>query len=212
MAKQITKMNKQSRGRLARPNQNARSRDNIPDFKPDRVLQYKVRLSSQGGGITFSAELPFYPFGIAKTTTSLIMPFESCRLRKIEMWKTYVTGGTTAANTIGLKAIGIDGILPVEMLSTAGPDRNAHLSYIPSPNRTDSWWYPDSSGTNPTYTFTLPDAAILEYTVDFIINDENSYLVGTSSGLVADRTYYNCLGNPLYIQAQGHFASADLAV
>jgi hypothetical protein len=128
------------------------------------------------------------------------------------MWKTYVTGGTIAANTIGIKAIGIDGVLPIEMISTAGPDRNAYLNYIPSPNRTDSWWYPDSSGDNPTYTFTLPDAAIMEYTVEFILADENSPLSGSSTGLVAGRVYYNTLGNPLYIQAQGHFASAALAV
>jgi len=128
------------------------------------------------------------------------------------MWKAYEPGETIVANTIGIKAIGIDGIMPLEEISTAGPDRNAHVQYIPSPNRTDSWWYPDASGSNPTYTITLPDAAIMEYTVDVIIADGNTPIAGVSSGMTTNLVYYNTLGNALYLQAEGHNFSVPFTI
>ena len=186
--------------RRATKNKSPENDDNrIPPFISDPVLtlvqRYYVPSTYGSESLAFTKELPLVPFGVSDSSSLVLLPFKSCRLRRVKMWCMYRPDKDIAANTINLTIEDRRLARPIEWSDTASFSSNAFISkkfskYDPL----GQWYLTSSSESNPEINFQMPKGAVLELTIDYIQADGQS--VKTSSGhlgLTYPRVYTNIL-------------------
>lgn len=199
--------------RRATKNKSPENDDNrIPPFISDPVLtlvqRYYIPSAYGSDTLNFTKELPIVPFGISDTATTILIPFKSCRLKRIKMWCMYRPDKDIAGNTINLTIEDRRLARPIEWSDTASFSCNAFISkkfskYDPL----GQWYLTSNSETNPEVNFQMPKGAVLELTLDYIQADGQS--LGTSgghSGLSYPRVYTNSLNTNISVVGKSYGA------
>ena len=116
------------------------------------------------------------------------------------MWCMYrESAGSIAENTINLTILERRSVRPIEYSDTATYERPAHIKKVFSEKETLGWYYITSSGeTNPEVKIQFNKGTLIELTFDYIISDESTVPVYTTSGLTADLIYINQFDSDLF--------------
>lgn len=150
---------------------------------------------------SITVELPQYPFAVAYSATSVIMPFKACRLKKIEMWSNFNPDYSIDHNTINLSFSHSQGVRQIELSDTATFEHVAHISRSFKEDEKVGWWYTSESGsTNPELTLLVNHRTIIEWTFEYILadgTDGSGKLQTGLSGLTLGLVYTNIIGGLL---------------
>lgn len=168
----------------------------IPPYVSDQVLSMKIRYACNSLNLrSCTAELPIAPYGVARTITTLDCPFKACRLAGFKLWCNYVPGVDIQNNTISATCVSRRTVRPIEWADTASYERRACIKKKFSKEEPMGWWYTTSIGeTNPEITFVMPQGALLELDLCFILSDglaSPSCIPGM--GLTIGKLYTNLL-------------------
>jgi len=183
----------------------------IPVFTSDPVLsltqRYIVKEAASSDVVTFTLELPIVPFGVSSSTTSLLLPFKSVRLKKLKVWCMYRSEKTIAGNTINVTCLERRLVRPIEWSDTASFNCNAFISKKFDKFDPLGQWYVQSSGeSNPELRFQLPKGALLELTFDYIQSDADALNTYGVVGLTSSRLYTNALNSDIEVVGKGYQA------
>ena len=97
-------------------------------------------------------------------------------------------------NTINLTVVERRGVRPIEYSDTASYQSNAYIDKKFSVDDQLGWYYSQSTGeTNPEFIFNMPKGAVLELTLSYVMDDNDTVNSVTSGSLTADKVYTNSL-------------------
>jgi len=110
------------------------------------------------------------------------------------MWCVYRNSIGIEGNTINLTVVERRGVRPIEYSDTASYQCNAYIDKKFSVDDQLGWYYSQSTGeTNPEFIFYMPKGAILELTLSYVLDDNDTVNSVSTSGLTADKVYTNSL-------------------
>lgn len=175
----------------------------------DQVYTTKIRLYAPSSGtdvISVEKELPYAPFGISISSTDLLVPFKAVRLSKIRMWCNYRPEKDINGNSISVTFNPERGVRPIEWSDTATFERSAFISKNFSKVEQLGLYYLTSSGqTNPKLQFQMPQGALLELTLDYVLSDGEAVNVATSTSLSSEKIYTNSLSSLFHVVGRVHY-------
>ena len=97
-------------------------------------------------------------------------------------------------NTINLTVVERRGVRPIEYSDTASYQSNAYIDKKFSVDDQLGWYYSQSTGeTNPEFIFNMPKGAVLELTLSYVMDDNDTVNSVSSGSLTADKVYTNSL-------------------
>jgi len=179
-------------------------RNQIPTYASDQVESLKVRYyvpSTYAEDVkAFTLELPIYPLGISDSSSQLLLPYKSVRLKKIEMWCNYRPAVGIEGNTINLMIVERRTVRPIEWSDTATYVSPAHIKKKFSKNEPLGFWYITINGeSNPEIRFQMPKGTVLELSFDVILHDGESCGTSSGSSLAYPKVYTNKLNADLEV-------------
>lgn len=198
-----TKSNKRGANRRVTQIKSPVIRDlGIPSFQSDFVQTWKTRFyvndAASSDVVSVTQELPIVPYGISTSSTAIVVPFKSVRLKKVEMWCNYRESKGIVGNTINLTMVERRSVRPIEISDTATFTKCAHIVAKFSKFDTLGWFYATTvSETNPELRFALPKGAVLELTYDYVVSDGDALPSFGGSGFTVNRVYTNAMNGDL---------------
>lgn len=184
----------------------------IPVFQPDvpQSIVYRYAIEdSAGENVEFARELPIYPYAVAETATTLLVPFKSVRIARIRMWCSYRPTQSIVNNTISLTQVTRRGVRPIEWQDTASTSGDALIDKSFDKNEPSGLWYITASGeTNPEFTFRFPKGGVLEITYVYILSDGEGLGTEAGTSLNFPRVYSNKLHTDLLVLGKATTSSA----
>jgi hypothetical protein len=194
-------MMKNRKKSVPRNHENLDSRHGIPKYTPDAVFTSKFRYcvtSSASDVATFALELPIAPFGIADSSSTILLPFKSVRLNSFKVWCNYRPDKDITGNTISVTMIERRGVRPIEWTDIATYQQVAYVSKKFSKTEFTGLYYSTiNSQENPELKFQLPKGAVLELNFSWVLSDSESLGTSSSSGLSYPKVYTNRLSTSL---------------
>ncbi len=156
-------------------------------FKSEYVLTRKVRFQATGALSGVSLGIREIASGVAgvvaTSTTTCNIIATAIRLKRVECWFTAATAGTPVEAVIdwnsGLGAgytYAPGSSVSETSTSTA---EYAHLVSHPPPNSFSDMWHA-ADDTSSAVQLTLPSGGIVDFTIDYVLNDSNTGVAGSS--------------------------------
>lgn len=207
----VTKNNRRGVNRRASQNKSPKlfNQTQIPTFQSDAVQTLKCRYyvpSSYGSDVlSFTFELPQYPWGISYSTIGMYIPIKSVRIKKVELWCNYRPEQGVEGNTINLSAVERRLVRPIEWSDTATFLTPAHIKKKFMKTEPLGQWYSTTVGeSNPELQIQMPKGALLEITFDYILDDSDNVATYGTAGLSATKVYTNSLNANLSVVGKSH--------
>lgn len=191
------------RNKTKRPQSNQRQNGagqaivSLPKWLPEpiytRTMRFKVNGTLSNDTFTYEDVAAGVVGIIALTASTSAHIARAIRIRRIQVWFLATAVGTHTEGILDWDAdVAQDIYSPetsqsVSTMSTAG---YAHLSVVPPKNANQNMWHLASSADD-VITMSLPAGALIEITVDYVMNDSEANLTGPAvSGATVGLMYH----------------------